>query len=93
MHTEANRDINREKLQSKLVEVLTNHYDKDEFAAKEIAESYLDAATETRGLLEARSPSQPRDLAGFRTFAAVGVLARDHGSLFGRGAGGMSFHQ
>lgn len=54
MHTEANREVSRERLHNKLVEVLVQECDKTEFDAQAIAGSYLDAAAETSGLLEAR---------------------------------------
>jgi HEAT repeat protein len=57
MHGEANRDVGRDRLQTKLVQVLTGEFDKTEYDALAIAESYLASAAETSGLLEARGPS------------------------------------
>lgn len=56
MHAEANRDVGRDRLHRKLVEVLTGEFDKTEYDALAIAESYLASAAETSGLLEARGP-------------------------------------
>jgi HEAT repeat protein len=62
MHSEANREVSRQCLHDKLVEVLISEYDKNKFDAAQIAGSYLDTATETSGLLEAR---------GANTFAFI----------------------
>lgn len=56
MHAEANRDVGRDRLQTKLVQVLTEDFDKSEYDALAIAESYLASAAETSGLLEALGP-------------------------------------
>ncbi|MCX6925604.1 MAG: HEAT repeat domain-containing protein, partial [Verrucomicrobia bacterium] len=57
MLDEANRDVGRDRLHAKLVEVLTTDFDKTEYDALAIAESYLASAAETSGLLEARGPN------------------------------------
>jgi HEAT repeat protein len=54
MHSEANRDVGRDRLQAKLVQVLIEDFDKSEYDALAIAETYLASAAETGGLLEAR---------------------------------------
>jgi HEAT repeat protein len=57
MHSEANREVSRERLHNKLVEVLVAEYEKSDYDAQAIAGSYLDTAAETSGLLEARGAS------------------------------------
>jgi HEAT repeat protein len=57
MQAEANRDVGRDKLHRKLVQVLTEDFDKSEYDALAIAESYLASAAETSGLVEARGPN------------------------------------
>ena len=62
MHFEANREISRQRLHEKLVDVLVRECDQADFDAQAIAGSYLDSAAQTSGLLEAR---------GANTFAFV----------------------
>jgi HEAT repeat protein len=58
MHAETSRGtLPRSVLHRKLVEVLVGDLERDEYTALAEADSYLDAAAETSGLLEARGPN------------------------------------
>ena len=85
MHAEANRDIRRDRLQTKLVEILTHDFDKSEFDAIAIAESYLASAAETSGLLEARGPGTFAFIhQSFQEYLAALFLARPPSKAVGK---------
>ena len=57
MHATANREVSRDKLYEKLVATLVDDFDYPRHEATQAANSYLESASETSGLLEARGPS------------------------------------
>ena len=57
MHTNANRTISETQLHEQLVRVLTDDFHEPKHQADDIASSYLEAAKDRSGLLEARGPT------------------------------------